>query len=153
MIAHPPCTRLANSGVRWLHHPPKGRTLDDMWEELEQGVELYKALRDAPINFIALENPVMHKHASTRINPGRRHVVQPWHFGDEAFKATGFELLRLPDLVHTNKLIPPKKGTEIHKNWSFIHRMPPSPHRSKLRSKSFLGMAQAMASQWGNLAI
>jgi len=150
MIAHPPCTRLTNAGVRWLKAPPRGKTLVEMWADLFRAAEFYTALRDAPIPKKALENPIMHCHARELINPGKRQVVQPWWFGDEAFKATGFELIGLPDLVATNKLNPPNKGTEEHKQWSWIHRMPPGPDRAKLRSVTFPGVADAMAEQWGN---
>ena len=149
MIAHPPCTRLANSGRRWLPTPPKGRTMASMWKEFFEGVELYKALRDAPIKKKAIENPVMHDHARELIEKGKRCIVQPWWFGDKAFKATGFELIGLPDLVATNKLDPPKSGTDEHKAWSMIHRMSPGPERAKLRSKTFPGIAKAMPQQWG----
>jgi len=149
MIAHPPCTRLTNSGVRWLHNPPKGRTLEEMWQELDEGAEFYKLLRDAPIPKKAIENPIMHKYAKERINPGKRQVVQPWWFGDEAFKATGFELIGLPELVPTDKLNPPKPGTDEHKRWSAIHRASPGPDRWKLRSTTFQGIATAIADQWG----
>ena len=152
MIAHPPCTRLANSGRRWLHTPPKGRTMASMWKEFFEGVELYKALRDAPIKKKAIENPVMHDHARELIEKGKRCIVQPWWFGDKAFKATGFELIGLPDLVATNKLNPPKSGTDEHKKWSAIHRMSPGPERSKLRSRTFPGIAKAMPEQWGLVA-
>ena len=149
MIAHPPCTRLANSGVRWLTNPPKNKTLEQIWEELRQGAKFYKALRDAKISKKAIENPVMHKHARKLIAIGYKQIVQPWWFGDEAFKATGLELIGLPDLKPTNKLIPPKPGTDDHKKWSWIHRLPPGPERTKLRSKTFPGLARAMAEQWG----
>ncbi len=149
MIAHPPCTRLANSGRRWLHVPPKGRTMVDMWQEFFKGVKLYLDLRAAQIEKIAIENPVMHDHARELIEKQRRQIVQPWWFGDEAFKATGFELIGLPDLVATNKLDPPKPGTDEHKRWSLIHRMSPGPERAKMRSTTFDGMADAMAEQWG----
>ena len=149
MIAHPPCTRLANSGRRWLHNPPKNRTMVSMWEEFFQGVEFYKKLRDAPIKKKAIENPVMHDHARELIGRSKRCVVQPWWFGDKAFKATGFELIGLPELVATNKLTPPKPGTDEHKAWSLIHRMSPGPERAKLRSKTFPGIAKAMPEQWG----
>ena len=66
MIAHPPCTRLTNSGVRWLHVPPAGRTKEEMWAELEAAAEFYCLLRDAPIKHKAIENPVMHKYARER---------------------------------------------------------------------------------------
>jgi len=149
MIAHPVCTRLANSGVRWLTKPPKGRTLDDMWDELLEAANFYNLLRDADIEKKVIENPIMHCHARKLINPVRRQVVQPWWFGDEAFKATGLELFNLPDLVPTNKLTPPKPGTEEHKKWSWIHRMTPGPDRAKLRSRTFKGIAKSMANQWG----
>lgn len=150
LIAHPECTRLTNAGVRWLKVPPPGRTLASMWEELFKAAEFYKLLRDAPIPRKAIENPIMHCHAREIVKPGRRQVVQPWWFGDKAFKATGLELIGLPDLVPTNKLIPPKPGTDEHKEWSFIHRATPGPDRWKLRSKSFPGIMNAMAAQWGS---
>jgi hypothetical protein len=149
MIAHPVCKRLANSGVRWLHVPPKGKTIEEMREELIKGAEFYKLLRDAPIPKKAIENPIMHKYARDLIKPGFRQVVQPWWFGDKAFKATGFELINLPELKPTNKLTPPEKGTEEYKRWSFIHLMPPGPKREELRSKTFPGIGKAVAQQWG----
>jgi hypothetical protein len=150
LIAHPPCTRLTNSGVRWLSVPPKGRTLESMWKELDEGVELYLALRDAHwIPKRAIENPIMHCHAAKRINPGPRQIVQPWWFGEPYFKATGFELIGLPPLKPTDKLQPPAKGTEEYKQWSMIHRASPGPDRWKIRSKTFQGVADAMAEQWG----
>jgi len=149
MIAHPVCKRLANSGVRWLTVPPHGKTLEQMWHELEKGAAFYRALRDAPIRFKAIENPVMHPHAVERIRPAYRQVVQPWWFGDPTFKATGFELIGLPDLRPTNKLVPPKPGTPEHKEWSWVHRMPPGPNRERERSKFQPGIARAIAEQWG----
>ncbi len=149
MVAHPECTRLTNAGVRWLKVPPPGKTLEQMWRELEEGVEFYKTLRDAPIKYKAIENPIMHCYARERINPGPRQIVQPWHFGDEAFKATGFELINLPPLKPTNRLVPPKSGTDEHKRWSAIHRAPPGEFRWKFRSTTFPGIANAMAQQWG----
>lgn len=149
MIAHPPCTRLTNAGVRWLKEPPPDKTLVEIWREFFDGVEFYKALRDAPIPKKAIENPVMHKHARELLGSIKRQIVQPWHFGDPAFKATGFELIGLPPLKETNRLTPPKKGTDEHKKWSFIHRASPGPNRWKLRSTTFPGIAAAMADQWG----
>jgi len=148
MIAHPPCTRLTNARVRWLHVPPVSKTLVEMWRDLFDGAELYRAIRDADIEQKCIENPIMHSHARELVNPGYRQVVQPWWFGDQAFKATGFELIGLPDLIPTNKLTPPVSGTDEHKKWSIIHRMSPGPDRALLRSKTFPGIADAMASQW-----
>jgi hypothetical protein len=112
-VMHPPCTRLCNSGVRWLHKPPKGRTLDEMWADLDQGVALFSACWNAPIPRVAVENPVMHKQAKQRIEnfkPAAQHV-QPHWFGDPAFKTTGLYLRGLPKLTPTNRLTPPQKGT------------------------------------------
>ena len=151
LIAHPPCTRLTNAGVRWLHVAPPGKTKQQMWEELDAASEFYLTLRNAPISLKCVENPVMHCYASERIKPGTRQVVQPWWFGEQAFKATGLELIGLPPLVATNKLSPPTPGTDEHKRWSWIHRMPPGPNREKMRSLTFPGIAEAMAAQWGGL--
>jgi len=151
MIAHPVCTRLTNSGVRWLHVPPNGKTLEEMWQELQEGAKFYNLLRDAPIEKKCIENPIMHKYARALIKLGNRQTVQPWWFGDKTFKATGLELIGLPDLIPTNKLTPPQKGTEEHKEWSWIHRLPPSKDRAKLRSKTQAGLAKAMAEQWGGV--
>lgn len=150
LIAHPPCTRLTNSGVRWLHKPPKGKTLDDMWRELDEAVEFYKALRAAKIKRKCIENPVMHKYARERLGSIKRQVVQPWWFGEKTFKATGYELHGLPELVATNKLDTPKPGTGEHKEWSWVHRCPPGPNRWKIRSTTPKGIASAFAEQWGN---
>lgn len=149
MIAHPDCTRLTNAGVRWLHEPPKGKTFDDMWGGLYDGAEFYRSLRDAPIPKKAIENPIMHKYARAMVRPGPRQVVQPWWFGDEAFKATGLELIGLPELVPTDKLCPPKSGTAEHKAWSQCHMASPGPDRWKERSRTYPGIAKAMAEQWG----
>lgn len=151
LIAHPPCTRLANSGARWLKVPPKSRTLVSMWREFFEGVEFYKAIRDAPIYFKAIENPIMHCHAREALNMDeyRRQIVQPWQFGDPAFKATGFELHNLPDLVSVDALTPPERGTQGYKDWSVIHNEAPGPDRWKNRSTTFPGIAEAMAVQWG----
>lgn len=153
MIAHPECTRIANSGVRWLKVPPKGRTLAEMWAELESGCAFYRYLRDAPIPRKAIENPIMHCHARERIKPGPRQVVQPHWFGDPFFKATGFELINLPPLAKSQPLNPPKPGTDEHKQWSAVHRAPPGPNRWMDRSRSFPGMARQMAAQWGAVAL
>lgn len=148
-VFHPPCTRLTNSGVRWLHVPPPGRTKESMWAELDEAAKFYLLLRNAPIPRKAIENPIMHKYARERVGNARRQVVQPYWFGDPFFKATGFELINLPDLKATNMLTQPLAGTEEHKKWSAVHRASPGPDRWKIRSRTYLGLAEAMASQWG----
>ncbi|QCP88132.1 hypothetical protein EYE35_21185 [Cereibacter sphaeroides] len=154
IVAHPPCTRLCNSGVRWLHEPPPGRTRDEMWAELDEGAALFAACWQAPVPRIAVENPVMHRHARERLPADlpRPQIVQPWWFGEHAFKATGFYLRGLPQLTATNRLTPPRPGTEEHKRWSAVHRAPPAPDRWKFRSRTFAGVAEACADQWGGWA-
>jgi hypothetical protein len=153
-VFHPPCTRLCNSGVRWLSAPPRGKTIAQMWADLDEGAALFSAVWNAPIPRVAVENPVMHKHAKARIEGYQppAQTVQPWHFGDPAFKATSLYLRGLPKLTPTNRLTPPKAGTDEHKAWSAIHRASPSPLRWKTRSKTFQGIANAMADQWGGYA-
>ncbi|MBZ4690923.1 MAG: hypothetical protein JG765_2174 [Cereibacter sp.] len=77
---------------------------------------------------------------------------QPWWFGEPFFKATGFYRRGLPPLVPTNRLTPPRPGTEAHKAWSAIHRASPGPDRWKIRSRTFAGIAEAIAEQWGGHA-
>lgn len=154
LVSNPPCTRLCNSGVRWLSVPPEGKTADDMARELAEGAALFSDCLNAPIPRVAVENPVMHKHAKALIrNWIKPQIVQPWWFGDPEFKATGLYLRGLPPLVATNRLIPPAPGTDEHKRWSAIHRAPPSADRWKIRSKTFPGMAAAWAAQWGGYAL
>lgn len=150
-VMHPPCTRLCNSGVRWLKVPPPGRTLPEMWRELDEGADLFSACWNAPIEWVAVENPIMHRYAKARIANYQppAQTVQPWWFGDAAFKATSLYLRNLPCLVPTNRLTPPAPGTDAHKEWSHIHRAPRTPDRWKIRSVTFQGLADAMAAQWG----
>lgn len=154
-VMHPPCTRLCNSGVRWLKVPPPGRTLPEMWAELDEGAALFSACWNAPIPRVAVENPVMHRYAKERIEnyQAPAQTVQPWWFGEPFFKGTSFYLRNLPPLMPTNKLVPPKAGTDEHKAWSRVHRMPPGPDRWKERSRTFDGIARAMADQWGGYAL
>lgn len=154
VVAHPPCTRLCNSGVRWLSVPPPGKTLDQMQAELRDGAALFAACWQAPVDRVAVENPVMHKHAKALLPADlpKPQIVQPWWFGEPYFKATGFYLRGLPQLVPTDRLTPPKAGTDDHKRWSAVHRASPGPDRWKFRSRTFAGVASACASQWGGFA-
>lgn len=83
MIAHPPCTYLTNAGVTWLHRDP------ERWALLDAGAAFFKALLDAPIPRICIENPIMHKYAKERIGGiNQTQVIQPWMFGHMEQKAT-----------------------------------------------------------------
>jgi hypothetical protein len=144
MVAHPPCTRLCNSGARWLASPPPGRTLEEMWAELDAAAELFSAFWNAQIERICIENPVMHRHAKQRIRNFQEFAqsVQPWQFGHGETKRTCFWLKNLPHLLPTNVV----EGREQR-----VARMAPGPNRWKERSRFFPGIAAAMADQWGGL--
>jgi hypothetical protein len=170
VICHPPCTRLCNSGVRWLTEPPPKAPKDArpeeraawrlmspeerlriMWRLLDEGCDLFAACWHAPVERVCIENPVMHKHAWARMprDLPRPQIVQPWWFGDPAFKGTCLWTRGLPRLLADRPLVPPKPGTPEHREWSTIHRMSPSPDRGRKRSRTFPGLARAMAAQWG----
>jgi len=142
-VFHPPCTRLCNSGVRWLHVPPPGRTKAEMWAELDEGAELFSAVWNAPCPRVAVENPVMHKHAKSRIRnyAAPAQTIQPWMFGHGETKATCLWLRGLPNLKPTNI---------VEGRTPRVHRMPPGPDRWKERSRTFEGVGEAMADQWGS---
>lgn len=152
MVAHPPCTRLCNSGVRWLSKAPPGRDLADMWAELDEGAALFSACWNAPIPRVAIENPVMHRHAKERIinyEPFAQSI-QPWQFGtaedgpDNVKKRTCLWLRNLPKLSPTGTL----DGTTARDE---IHKASPGPDRARFRSMFFPGIADAMADQWGSI--
>lgn len=153
MVAHPPCTRLCNSGVRWLHKAPPGKTVQEMWEELDEGAALFSDLWNADIPRIAIENPIMHKHAKARIENFEPFAqsVQPYEFADSVeaednvSKRTCLWLKNLPLLQKTSDLT---RKTARHD----IHLASPGPDRWKFRSKFHKGLAQAMAEQWGAVA-
>lgn len=167
-VFHPPCTRLCNSGVRWLTDPPgqlgtnypdhvraayrlwnREQRLAFMWSELDEGAELFSDCWNAPIDRVCVENPIMHGHAVERIKNYRKpQFVQPWQHGEKQFKATGLHIRGLPELLPSNILVPPKPGTAEHKKWSVVHRASRSPDRWKVRSAFFPGIARAMAEQW-----
>ena len=141
MVAHPPCTRLCNSGVRWLSVPPAGRSLPDMWRELDEGAALFSDFWNAPIDRICVENPVMHKHAKQRIQNYQEfgQSIQPWQFGHPETKRTCFWLKKLPLLRPTNI---------VEGRTQRVHFLPPSPDRWRERSRFFPRIAKAMADQW-----
>ena len=130
MIAHPPCTHLAVSGARWFK---------EKQAEQAQALEFVRTLMAAPIPRICIENPV--SIISSRIRKPDQ-IIQPWMFGHGETKATCLWLKGLPKLKPTNIV----DGRDDR-----IHRMPPSPDRWKERSRTFTGIAKAMADQWGNL--
>ena len=142
MIAHPPCTYLTNAGVRWLHKDAK------RWIDLFDGAEFFKKLLNADIPKKCIENPIMHKYAKRLIGDVKQsQVVQPWMFGHAEQKATCLWLEGLPKLKETKNvkdemmLLPDNQRQRLH-------YLPPSVDRWKLRSQTYQGLADAMASQW-----
>ena len=148
-VMHPPCTRLCNSGVRWLKEPPPDRTLEEMWQELEEGAELFSDCWNTDIPKVAIENPVMHKYAKERICNYQPFAqsVQPWQFGtnehgpDNERKRTCWWLRELPKLVPTGTL----DGSTARES---VFKAAPGENRQAERSRFFPGMAKAMAEQW-----
>lgn len=127
MIAHPPCTHLAVSGARWFKHKR---------QEQAEALEFVQLLMNAPIEKIAIENPV--SVISSKIRKPDQ-VIQPWQFGHGETKATCLWLKNLPKLTPTAIV----EGREAR-----VHKLPPSPDRWKERARTYTGIAQAMAEQW-----
>ena len=144
LIAHPPCTRLANSGVCWL-------AKKNLWHELSAAAKFFNAFLEAPVPRIAVENPIMHKHARRLI---RRFNFsgQPWQFGDPFRKRTCFWTVGLQPLVSipgatAEGSVNGKDNTGLHHEaWRYKEMS-----RGMKRSVTFPGIARAMAEQWGGL--
>ena len=140
MIAHPPCTHLAVSGARHFHRKQK---------EQKEALEFVQLLMDAPIDKICIENPV--SIISTRIRKPEQ-IIQPFHFGHTTMKTTCLWLKNLPNLEHTKvvepEMITMKNGKRMSK-WHYETFKLPHKERGKVRSKTFEGIAKAMALQWG----
>lgn len=138
MIAHPPCTHLAVSGAAHFHRKQK---------EQAEALEFVRALLNAPILRICLENPV--SIISTRIRKPNQ-IIQPYQFGHAESKKTCLWLKNLPLLVPTDIVAKPATGW-LNTTPSGQNKLGPSKDRWKLRSKTYSGIAAAMANQWGNL--
>jgi len=142
MIAHPTCTYLTNAGVCHLKNNP------ERVELMKKGAEFFKILLNAPISRKAIENPIMHKYAVEIIGRRQNQVIQPWMFGHMEQKATCLWLEGLPLLTPTNNVkeemmkLPNKERQRLH--W-----LSPGPDRWKERSRTYKGIAKAMAEQWG----
>ncbi|NDH86512.1 DNA cytosine methyltransferase [bacterium] len=151
MIAHPPCTYLCVSGLHW------NKRVEGRDAKTDEALEFVKRLLDAPIQRIALENPV--GCISKRIRKPEQ-IIQPYEYGDDAAKKTCLWLKNLPKLRPTDRVRGCKVKTpsgKIVERWSNQcdnygqDKTPPSPDRWKIRSKTWQGIADAMASQWGIL--
>ena len=143
MVAHPPCTYLSVSGMHWTRRGLRDPQLT------EDALDFVKLLLDAPIEKIALENPV--SIISSRIRKPDQ-IINPWQFGHDASKKTCLWLKNLPPLTPTNIIEP--RIVDGKKRWgnqtdSGQNRLGPSEDRWKIRSETYAGIAQAMADQWG----
>lgn len=135
LIAHPPCTFLCNSGSRWMVDNP------DRQEECRKAARFFLALLNArSIPLRAVENPIPHKYAMKYIKKKYDQIVHPWQFGHGETKSTCLWLTGLPPLIPTG-IVDAREPK--------IHRASPGPNRWKERSRTYTGMAEAMAQQWG----
>lgn len=135
MIAHPPCTRLTLSGVRWLHER-------NLWGELDRAAAFFVSLLHAPIKRKAIENPIPHRYALERIGRRYTQIVQPWQHGHGETKAHCLWLENLP-LLQPSRIVDGRMPR--------VHHEKPGPDRWKNRSRTFQGIADAMAAQWAPL--
>lgn len=140
MVAHPPCTYLAASGIHWNARRPERAALT------EQAAAFFLALVHAPIPRVCVENPIGVMSSRFR-RPDQ--IVQPWQFGDDASKATCLWLRGLPPLVPQGELPGGRTVRRANQTASGQNKLGPSPTRWKLRSVTYPGIAAAMASQWG----
>ena len=159
-IAHPSCKFLANSGAKHLYSGMRKENgpNPERWKQMRAGAEFYVKLWRSKAKRVAIENPVIHCHAAAVIaelapdHPRRRHFVQPWWFGHPETKATGFALRNLPPLIRTNDVRAQMLALP-YKDRSRIHYMSPGPDRERLRSKTYPGLAAAIAEQWCGPAV
>ena len=154
MIAHPPCTFLAVSGARWLYNKDGSKNIE-RWKNQADALEFVQKLMDAPINKIAIENPISVISSNIR-KPDQ--IIQPYMFGDKAQKSTCLWLKNLPKLVPTDivekgefiEFISKKGVKKKQPKWYFdaLKDAKTPAERRTLRSKTFKGIAEAMATQW-----
>lgn len=141
VIAHPPCTYLCNSGSRHLHTDPT------RWSKMEDGARFFKVFMDLTVSKVAIENPIMHKYAVDIVGRRQDQVIQPWMFGHPESKATCLWLKGLPKLKEENNVKEEMMKFPVHirnRLWWASGK-----DRWKVRSKTFQGIADAMANQWG----
>jgi len=139
-IFHPPCTYLCSSGLHWNKRKPERQ------KQTEQAIDFVRKLLDAPIERIALENPI--GCISTRVRKPDQ-IIQPFQFGHAESKSTCLWLKNLPLLNPTNVLSIPECGYWNNQTPSRQNKLGPSDNRWKLRSITYQGFADAMANQWG----
>lgn len=147
-ICHPPCTYLTNAGVRHLHSHVASRNGvrakingEDRWVECIRAAKFFNALKTCKVPRVAVENPIPHGYARDLIGPYTQ-LIQPWQFGHGETKATCLWLKNLPKLKPTKV---------VEGRVPRVHFTSPGPDRWKKRSRTYTGIAEAMADQWGSL--
>lgn len=145
-ICFPPCTFLCLSGVRWLYL--EGRKVNGpdprRWADMRDAARFFRAVYDAPVSRVGIENPTMHGYARELVGVRRTQVIQPWQFGEGEIKATGLWLRNLPKLVPT-RIVPGRRPR--------VHHASPGPDRWRDRSRTLPGIGAAMGDQWGGLLL
>lgn len=144
IIAHPPCTYLCNSGVQHLTTIGRKRSLS-------RACEFFNLFLSHPCKRICVENPIPHGHALKKLSSKYTQIVQPWMFGHPETKATCLWLKGLSKLVATDNVSQKMKGLPKSMIQRTIH-VPPGPHRGRIRSITYKGIAEAMAEQWGSFS-
>lgn len=167
VISHPVCKELANSGVRWFSSidPREGYEWSEKygvyliadqskWDALDEGAAFFNYFVDygKSGNNIIIENPIHHKYAKERVRE-QDQIVQPWQFGHKKMKATCFWQYGFPLLLETDVVGPPPKDKNERKSWQDVWLASPGPNRAKLRSKTYPGIAKAIAEQYGNFLL
>ena len=135
IIAHPPCTYLCNSGVRWLYRKD-GSHPTARWDKMNSATKMFKGIQELPVDKIVIENPIPHKYG---VGKTYDQIIQPWQHGHGETKATCLWLKGVPALVPSN-IVEGRVGR--------MHSLGPSKERSKIRSETYQGIADAMADQW-----
>ncbi len=149
LIVHPPCQFLSSSGLHWNYRIPGRR------EKTEEALNFVRWLMALPVKRYCIENPIGAISKNIR-KPDQK--IQPWQFGHPESKLTGLWLKGLPLLISTNVLTPTHFQDNGRPRWdnqtkSGQNKLAPSPHRSADRARTYSGIAQAMAEQWGNKSI
>lgn len=154
VIAHPECTFHTNASVRWFTTIPKKPKPgvfygSDRWTKWDEAVTFFKLFQNLThVPKVAIENPIPHCY-SRNVLGDYTQIIQPWQFGHKEMKGTCLWLKGLPPLTPTNIVGPPPKDVVERRKWAKVHQASPGPDRWKERSRSFEGIAQAMAEQWG----
>ena len=158
IIAHPPCTFMANSGVRWLFDS-NGKRIAKRWVDLYRALKFWNEFiiyQEYTGVSMAIENPIPHRYAKNSVEGWPKgignynQIIHPWQFGHLETKQTCLWLHNLPLLMPTNNVQEEMMKLPYGQR-AKVHHAPPGPERAKIRSKTYEGIAKAMADQWGDV--